>query len=510
METSDSECFESADEDFASDDEVTIKEITQIERLKINNSNTKSIVEKVKIPLEKANATPAANNLNESSKEKEPFSNKLHDTCNKNENSTLTLQSKENVEEENMWNEDEYWGNDINIDNKTTEKDIEENMWNDDEDWEEVSKTNICVKAGKNFVDEKEQKLNQHAWENKCEVTENKNETEAKQETQKKNETTGWTGWGNWGLSSVISTATSLTNQVSSGITSVLESSIGVPNPEELAKIHKQQKLHDKINTSEENNDNTSTTFGLGNLVSGVSHITKLVEETGTKVITGGLDTLETIGKKTMEVLQENDPGLRNKTKFLKIDTNKPILSQVLREAKEKAEYENKIREQKHYEKKANYEMLFDDHQGLVHLEALEMLSKQCDIKLQTLSQSLKGTELTDMQETMDQIKELCELPEEDEEDVSTSDIKERLDKAVEELNISINYMKLLSTWEDIEDWLNKINLNICNENEMHQQAIETLAKLTAIAVEQFHKIGELLLIKEHRSTADEADSLVQ
>lgn len=38
--------------------------------------------------------------------------------------------------------------------------------------------------------------------------------------------------------------------------------------------------------------------FGFSNLMSGVSSITKLVESTGTKVINGGLGTLETIGKK--------------------------------------------------------------------------------------------------------------------------------------------------------------------------------------------------------------------
>lgn len=50
----------------------------------------------------------------------------------------------------------------------------------------------------------------------------------------------------------------------------------------------------------------------------------------GTKVIAGGLDTLETIGKKTMEVLQDGDPGLAKKRAMLGLDHgDKPILSQV-------------------------------------------------------------------------------------------------------------------------------------------------------------------------------------
>jgi len=38
------------------------------------------------------------------------------------------------------------------------------------------------------------------------------------------------------------------------------------------------------------------------------------------------LDTLETIGKKTMEVLQEGDPGLKKKRALF---SGKPVLSQV-------------------------------------------------------------------------------------------------------------------------------------------------------------------------------------
>jgi hypothetical protein len=71
----------------------------------------------------------------------------------------------------------------------------------------------------------------------------------------------------------------------------------------------------------------SSGLFGFGHLMSGVSSITRLVETTGNKVLTGGLDTLETIGRKTMEVLQEGDPGLKKKRALF---ADRPVLSQVL------------------------------------------------------------------------------------------------------------------------------------------------------------------------------------
>lgn len=42
----------------------------------------------------------------------------------------------------------------------------------------------------------------------------------------------------------------------------------------------------------------------------------------------GGLDTLEVIGRKAMDVIQEGDPGLHKKRAFL--SNKKPNLSQVM------------------------------------------------------------------------------------------------------------------------------------------------------------------------------------
>lgn len=63
--------------------------------------------------------------------------------------------------------------------------------------------------------------------------------------------------------------------------------------------------------------------------LSNVSQITKMVEITGSKIINGSLDTLETVGKKTLEVLQEGDPGLRKKRALFFQNTEKINLSQV-------------------------------------------------------------------------------------------------------------------------------------------------------------------------------------
>lgn len=195
--------------------------------------------------------------------------------------------------------------------------------------------------------------------------------------------------------------------------------------------------------TNEQENSSYSS-FGLGNIISGVSSITKLVESTGSKVMTGGLDTLEAIGKKTMEVLQDGDPGLKKKRAFFMNEVDKPILSQILRDAKEKAESEEKTIEERELARKVHFESLFDDYQGLVHLEALEMLSKQCNMKIQQHLVEIDMNELTSVQETLEEIKELCDLGDEDD-DKNDEDFKNRLEAACHDLGVDITYEKLYS-----------------------------------------------------------------
>ncbi|XP_015115319.1 protein FAM114A2 [Diachasma alloeum] len=327
---------------------------------------------------------------------------------------------------------------------------------------------------------------------------------------EKQEEAGGWGGWGSWG-SSLLTTASvgvsTLTSHVSQGL-SMLEESMGVPDPEELVgSAEAVEAKEEKPSTPEE--PQSQIGFGLGSWMSGVSSITKLVESTGTKVITGGLGTLETIGKKTMEVLQEGDPGLKKKRAFFKNEVKKPILSQILREAKEKAESGENTVENSQMTK--TFEILFDDAQGLVHLEALEMLSKQISMKIEHKLVTLEADEMMSVQETLEEVKELCDLGEEDEDD-KEGDSEETIKSACADLGVSIHYGELKEIWEETKIYLTEVSSpeSTVTDKEVFQNAISTLARLTAYSVERFHKTAELLLVKERRSTVNEADALVQ
>ncbi|XP_026823057.1 protein FAM114A2 [Rhopalosiphum maidis] len=304
-------------------------------------------------------------------------------------------------------------------------------------------------------------------------------------------QTSGWGGWSSgWSVNSLLSTASILTNQVSQGLTNV----IGAPAPEQLASVDKDKEIKDlkKTNVNDEITEKPSESILDANyFLSNVSQITKIVETTGSKIISGGLDTLETVGKKTLEVLQDGDPGLRKKRAMFFQNTEKINLSQVLQEAKEKSEVEFKQNNQ--VEIKKGYAYLLDSFQGLIHLESLELLSKQCQMKLQTVLLSYSGTQLTDIQDKLDQIKDLCYFDFDDDEKImTTEEFKNALIACINQISTDVKTEKILKVSDLIDE---KSNKEFDSEDSIHNEAISALAELTAAAMELFYKLGEIMMI---------------
>lgn len=515
METSDSEYFESADEDFESDVDDTRHKLSKVPgqskviepelcKLKLDDTSEplpEDVVKPVRTttPPLQVSHIPKKDDDKPVRKTNEPLEVVQSSTEETNPDTSESLPQIEKpsdpkLVEDNLWDDDELdWGSEAAKEADTLKS--EDNGWNDfDTEWDSQSQSQTIVNNSDTL---KQSSTQENLWQDDGEW-----EPLEKPPTSQVKES-NWGGWGGWGVTSLLTTATQSVTTLTSQVSHVLESSIGIPQPEELAKINTQQEQVKTETDSQPEDSSPLGTFGLGSLV-------KFVESTGTKVISGGLDTLEAIGKKTVEVLQEGDPGLKKKRAFLKLDTGKPNLSQILREAKEKAEQQPE--KQQETKKVKNYETLFDDHQGLVHLEALEMLSKLCSIKLDNLKNSLSGDSLREMQETLEQVKELCELSEDDDdnEKVTLKEAGETVFNAVKELNIPITYGKFFDVCEETNHWLDTVKTSLVDDVDIYQQAMDTLAQLTAICMEQYHKAGELLMVKEHRSTADEADSLVQ
>ncbi|XP_021173704.2 protein NOXP20 isoform X1 [Fundulus heteroclitus] len=224
----------------------------------------------------------------------------------------------------------------------------------------------------------------------------------------------GWGGWSTWGKS-LLSSATST---VGHGLTSVKvkagealrlhRTSVGeeaLEEEEEGAVEKKEEGGEPEGPSSEEPSPGSSDPAAPAAAASsrGVfSSITHAVQNTGKSVISGGLGALEFIGKKTMNVLAESDPGFK-KTKTLMQKT--ASLSQMLREAKEKERA--RLSNQPLSAPTAHYGILFDDYQGLSHLEALEILSNESEAKVQAFLSSLTEEEQEEVKKELIFIKEI-------------------------------------------------------------------------------------------------------
>ncbi|KAM5298743.1 protein FAM114A2 isoform 2-T2 [Ctenodactylus gundi] len=296
------------------------------------------------------------------------------------------------------------------------------------------------------------------------------------------------------------------------GISNVIEkaeTSLGIPSPSEVSLDVKHAAGETNIKGSE-NSSPVPGPFGM------FSTISTAVQSTGKSVITGGLDALEFIGKKTMDVIAEGDPGFK-RTKGLM--NRNSTLSQVLREAKEKEELWTSNEVTMETDKKTHYGLLFDEFQGLSHLEALEMLSRESEIKVKSILNSLSGEELDTLKLELEQLKEAFSLAEfcddEDDEKKGDEDFTKEITVLFSQLHVSSKPEKLARARNAAYEWIRGIPTKPLAEKEegdkqveaknteevtknsiedIHAFAIRSLAELTACSIELFHKTAALVL----------------
>ncbi|XP_075886466.1 protein NOXP20 [Nelusetta ayraudi] len=240
----------------------------------------------------------------------------------------------------------------------------------------------------------------------------------------------GWGGWSSWGKS-LLSSATSTVGQSMTSVKTkagealrLHRTSVGEEAQEQLdaEEEEEEEEEEEKEGVDEKGNkddgDPAEATAAAGSSGKGVfSTITHAVQNTGKSVISGGLDALEFIGKKTMTVFAEGDPGFK-RTKLLMQKTIS--LSQMLKEAKEKGRV--RLANQSMSTSTAHYSILFDDYQGLSHLEALEILSSESEVQVQEFLSSLEEEELQVLKKELICIKDIFIKQDEDAQDEDDDD----------------------------------------------------------------------------------------
>ncbi|XP_010577273.1 PREDICTED: protein FAM114A2 isoform X2 [Haliaeetus leucocephalus] len=305
---------------------------------------------------------------------------------------------------------------------------------------------------------------------------------------------TGWGYWGSWGKS-LLSTASATVATVGQGISNVIEkaeTTLGIPSPNEISSETRD------ATTGSENPCASST---------------DAVDDGSSFPIAGALGVLSTIST--------------------------AVQSTVLREAKEKEEQQTATEVTMATEKKAHYGLLFDEFQGLSHLEALEMLSRESESKVKSVLNALSGEELDTLKEEMEQLKEAFSLPEffeeEEEEKKGDEEFTKEVTELFSELRISSKPDKLIMVRTSAHEWIAQFNSSLPEEEkeseenqevesrdgdhdakktveDIHAFAIRSLAELTACSIEMFHKTAALFLRgqKQEVAATERAKSLSQ
>ncbi|KAG9342447.1 hypothetical protein JZ751_016449 [Albula glossodonta] len=366
----------------------------------------------------------------------------------------------------------------------------------------------------------------------------------------------GWGGWGSWGKSLL----TSATSTVGHGLSAVKEKA------EVTLRIHKTSVSEEAKEAGEDLAAQTEADSGANPSMvpattgtRGVfSTITSAVQNTGKSVLTGGLDALEFIGKKTMTVLAESDPGFK-RTKTLMQRT--VSLSQMLKEAKEKER--ERLSSQLVSEPTAHYGILFDDFQGLSHLEALEILSNESEAQVQAVLASLEEETLEALKKDLIAIKDV--FVERDSDKEQEADTEENaadgeefvsvLTELLFELHVAATPDKLNKARVRAHDWVKEVRQASAGEatevepreelseepeadqssepapstgqseemsptengspktvEAVYMSSVGSLAEVTARSIEQLHKVAELILHGQdlEKAALDQAHILVR
>ncbi|XP_075565507.1 protein NOXP20 isoform X2 [Pelecanus crispus] len=360
-----------------------------------------------------------------------------------------------------------------------------------------------------------------------------------------------WGAWGTWGKS-LLSSASAT---VGHGITAVKEkagTTLGIHNASSTSSETAEPPAAETSIIQAEDSLKQSSSENIPSPSSGsrgmLSAITNAVQNTGKTVLSGGLDALEFIGKTTMNVLAESDPGFK-RTKTLMART--VSLSQLLREAKEKEK--QRRAQQVTVERTAHYGLLFDEFQGLSHLEALEILSNESEAQIQSYLATLDGEQLEAVKNDLIAIKEIFVPKESDDEVVQAQkDMGEEfvsmLTELLFELHVAATPDKLNKARKKAHEWLEEASFSTpvdieeklkekkpgepdeektekedkidsdkteVDKNktveEIYMLSIESLAEVTARCIEQLHKVAELILHGQEveKTAQDQAKVLI-
>ncbi|TKR80493.1 hypothetical protein L596_014560 [Steinernema carpocapsae] len=266
---------------------------------------------------------------------------------------------------------------------------------------------------------------------------------------------------------------------VGEGFSNVVESSFGLPSAEEMARLDKEAEKAKKANELKAPGPSETATAqhnpgaSIGGLFSGI--------------VTGGLDVLETLGKKTFETLTVKDEeNASNPHRRFRFQPEGPAdLSRVLKErmaADEPSDHSFAGYGSTSSEKFQGvcFQKEFDQDEGSVHLEGLRLISE-------SHAQHHRSPALKSKFDSL-----LKKFQVEDSETCEAESFESELSSILSQISLPYKAPNLLSGNRNITALMDPPSEDA---EDTYKNAIIVLAKFAAQSIQVFHKLSQLMLI---------------
>uniref|UniRef100_A0A8R1XTW6 Uncharacterized protein n=1 Tax=Onchocerca volvulus TaxID=6282 RepID=A0A8R1XTW6_ONCVO len=257
-------------------------------------------------------------------------------------------------------------------------------------------------------------------------------------------------------------------------ISSAVESGLGLPTPEELVKNQwTESPANASVKVAKVEREEITN--------SSIKSYSKLFAGFGANIVTGSLDVLEALGKKTFEKLTVSEQG-SEKRRFIFEPERGQNLSEVLRELRENRTEEVALETNCITNRELTFIDFFEKFSGIHHLEGLEMLSKNYLRKIPPQRRrEVDEIFAEDLANTLEEYQE-------NQQEYFLRDFKEIL------LAIALPYngSDLMDSYRRCQERLEGLS---DSNDQILALFLECLADFTAHTVQSIHKLGQLLLI---------------
>uniref|UniRef100_A0A914DCT8 Protein FAM114A2 n=2 Tax=Acrobeloides nanus TaxID=290746 RepID=A0A914DCT8_9BILA len=508
MADSDEESFHSASEGLEEEDFDTIKDeknIPKVETSKAKYSEEKEIVgveENEKILKPSDNTKVEAKQENQPTKQIDQ--NEIREKSNIEDDVPIKEDDVPINKKEEKIPSNEGWDTFEDEDQKSSPE-VTENDWDDDWKAEFEPTTSLdTIEKEKSRQDLPKEKIRQDLpkekarqdlpKEKKSTTTDDdwfaKQLTESSKSPPKQSSIWDWSGFND------------VVTAVGEGFSTVVENSFGLPNPEEMARISvaERRKLLEEAQNIKEPEPSLSSDESIPSPDYTRSNSNVPLNSLGglfSGLVSGSLDVLETLGKKTFETLTVKDDA--EKRRFIFQPGKQENLSEVLRELRANDDETNSPAA-KHtslgygstvMEKfNTNFVSLFEKSGGMVHLEGLELLSSGKEKELSGFANSREFDNL---------LSNFCL---EDVSECSSEDFEIEFRKSIRGIGLPYKAENVISVNQDLTQELLSRQATVDAGEEIvvdaiHEAAICALAKLTAHAIQALHKFAQLILIEQ-------------